>query len=125
MIIEQNKLAKFILVFFSFLFLSSCTSSRLLGSWEFIDLYDGVVTEIDTLKSKENNSKYGTGTLTFNIDNSFISMEESGNYRRKNKILKMKYPAVDTVVMNISHISKDYLLLSAGKDPKTWFYRKK
>ncbi len=37
----------------------------------------------------------------------------------------MKYPALDTVVMNISYLSKDYLLLSAGKDPKTWFYRKK
>ncbi|WP_167375212.1 hypothetical protein [Chryseobacterium oleae] len=83
------------------------------------------MTEIDTLKSKENNSKYGTGTLTFNKDNSFTSMEESGSYQRKSKTLKMKYPAVDTVVMNISYVSKDYLLLSAGKDPKTWFYRKK
>ncbi|MCT2564307.1 hypothetical protein [Chryseobacterium herbae] len=125
MITQQNKPVKFIFIIFSFLSLSSCTSSRLLGSWEFIDLYDGVVTEIDTLKSKENNSKYGTGTLTFNKDNFFISMEESGSYQRKNKTLKMKYPAVDTVVMNISYESKNYLLLSAGKDPKTWFYRKK
>ncbi|SFM97591.1 hypothetical protein SAMN05421594_0034 [Chryseobacterium oleae] len=125
MVTQQYKPAKFILIIFSFLFLSSCTSSRLVGSWEFIDLYDGIVTEIDTLKSKENNSKYGTGTLTFNKDNSFTSMEESGSYQRKSKTLKMKYPAVDTVVMNISYVSKDYLLLSAGKDPKTWFYRKK
>ncbi|MGN7757371.1 hypothetical protein ACTJIV_07820 [Chryseobacterium sp. 22532] len=121
----QNKPVTLILISFSILLLSSCGSSKLLGSWEFIDLYDGVVTEIDSLKSKENNSRYGTGTLTFDKDSSFTSMEEKGSYQRKNKILKMKYPALDTVIMNISYLSKNYLLLSAGKYPKTWFYRKK
>lgn len=110
---------------FSLFLFYSCGPSRLVGSWEFIEIYDGVVTKIDTLKDKKNNSRYGTGTLNFRKDGFFTSMETEGNYQKKNKILKMKYPGLDTVVMNISYLKKNYLLLSTGKNSKTWFYRKK
>ncbi|AZA50054.1 hypothetical protein EG346_18540 [Chryseobacterium carnipullorum] len=58
--------------------LSSCKSSALLESWEFIDGYDGKLTAIDTLKTKKNNSRYGKGMLVFDRDNSFISPRDKG-----------------------------------------------
>ncbi|SHF84268.1 hypothetical protein SAMN02787073_3077 [Chryseobacterium vrystaatense] len=126
MVTKYNNSVKFILIYFTFILLSSCSSSRLLGSWEFIDLYDGELTHIDTLKSKENNSRYGKGMLTFYKDHSFSSLESTGKYREQHQKLKMKYSdGADTIVMNISYISRNYLLLSAGKQPTTWFYRKK
>lgn len=126
LVTKYNNSAQFIVLCFSFILWSSCTSSRLQGSWEFIDLYDGELTHVDSLKSKENNSTYGKGILTFYKDHSFSSLESTGQYREDRQKLKMKYSdGADTVVMNISHLSRNYLLLSAGKQPKTWFYRKK
>jgi hypothetical protein len=43
----------------------SCSSNKLSGSWEFIDIYEGEIRNTDTLKTQTNNSRYGTGILTF------------------------------------------------------------
>ncbi|WP_157967968.1 lipocalin family protein [Chryseobacterium elymi] len=126
MITKKRKFAPCILVCLFLFLLSSCKSSSLLGPWEFIDVYEGKLTKIDTLQSKKNNSKYGTGVLEFNKDNSFTSLGNKGKYSKDDQKLKMKYDdGQDTVVMNISYLSKNYLLLSNGNSPKTWFYRKK
>lgn len=106
--------------------ISSCSSKRLIGSWEFIELYEGTVPKIDTLKNKQNHSKYGTGILSFHQNNSFDSRDLTGNYQSKNTLVKMKYSeGKDTVQMKISYINKDYLLLSSmSEKPYTWFYKR-
>ncbi|MGK6340950.1 hypothetical protein ACMGDK_01850 [Chryseobacterium sp. DT-3] len=83
-----------------------------------------MLIKVDTLKSKENNSSHGTGTLILRRDGSFTSMETGGNYQKKDKILKIKYPDLDIVAMNISDLSTNYLLLSTGKTPKHGFTKK-
>lgn len=117
---------KRLLIMVVLLFISSCSSNKLIGSWEFIELYEGTVPKIDSLKSKQNDSKYGTGILSFHQDNSFTSKELTGNYQNKNTLLKMKYSeGKDTVQMKISFINKDYLMLSSTSEkPNTWFYKR-
>ncbi|MBB6330409.1 hypothetical protein HNP24_001359 [Chryseobacterium sediminis] len=115
------------ILFYSILLLTaSCSSNKLSGSWEFIDIYDGEIRQTDTLKTKTNNSRYGTGILTFYQNKTFSSMGNSGTYQMENNLLKMKYSdAEDTTTMKISNVSKDYLLLfSMTGSPKTWFYKK-
>jgi len=105
----------------------SCKTKRLIGSWEFIEVYEGVtVTKTDILKSRKNTSVKGEGVLIFNDDSTFSSMDSKGKYIKKGMILKMKYPEIkDTVSLKISYIDKNYLLLSAIKNkPVTWFYKK-
>lgn len=105
--------------------LSSCKTQQMAGSWEFIEVYQGIITNVDTLKNKENHSKVGTGTLVFYKNGSFDAMENKGHYQKKNEVLKMKYSQdKDTLVMKVSYISRDYLLLSDEKNPQTWFYKK-
>lgn len=109
------------------LFLSSCKSTNLVGSWEFVDVYEGIIlNNIDTLKLKQNNSKYGTGKLIFNQDNSLISMDSKGSYERKENILMVKYNnSENPAELKISYLDKDYLLLSSkNENPVTWFYRR-
>ncbi|MGE8536340.1 hypothetical protein [Chryseobacterium sp. R2ACT005] len=115
-----------ILFYFLLLFTASCSSNKLSGSWEFIDIYDGEIRQTDTLKTKTNNSRYGTGILTFYRDKTFSSMGNNGTYQIENNLLKMKYHGDEKVTsMRISNISKDYLLLfSMAGSPKTWFYKK-
>ncbi|TZF98747.1 hypothetical protein FW781_02135 (plasmid) [Chryseobacterium panacisoli] len=117
---------KSILFYFLLLFAASCSSNKLIGSWEFIDIYDGEIRQADSLKAKTNNSRYGTGILTFYQDKTFSSMGNSGTYQIKNNLLKMKYSdAENTVSMKISNVSKyDLLLFSMSGSPKTWFYKK-
>ncbi|MDR6923879.1 MULTISPECIES: hypothetical protein [Chryseobacterium] len=108
------------------LLLSSCKIQKLEGSWEFIEVYDKVLNNVDTLKNKENHSKAGTGTLIFHNNGSFEVMENKGSYWNKKNVLKMKYSQnKDTIVMKISYVSRDHLLLSDEKKPTTWFYRRK
>lgn len=106
--------------------ITSCSSNKLVGSWEFVDIYDGEIRYADSLKSKNNSSGYGTGILTFHKDGSFDSMGNSGNYKKEKKLLNMKYTdGTDTTKMKISYISQDYLFLfSVLKAPKTWVYKK-
>ncbi|CAD0218797.1 lipocalin family protein [Chryseobacterium sp. JV274] len=115
-----------ILFYFLLLFTASCSSNKLSGSWEFIDIYDGEIRQTDTLKTKTNNSRYGTGILTFYRDKTFSSIGNNGTYQIENNLLKMKYHGDEKVTsMRISNISKDYLLLfSMAGSPKTWFYKK-
>lgn len=115
------------ILFYSILLLTaSCSSNKLSGSWEFIDIYDGEIRQTDTLKTQTNNSRYGTGILTFYQNKTFSSMGNSGTYQMESNLLKMKYSdAEDTTTMKISNVSKDYLLLfSMTGSPKTWFYKK-
>lgn len=106
--------------------ISSCSSNKLIGSWEFIEAYEGTTPNIDTLKNKQNHSRYGNGILSFYGNNSFTSKELTGNYVYQNKLLKMKYSdGKDTIQMKVSYINKDYLLLSSGSEkPNAWFYKK-
>jgi hypothetical protein len=106
--------------------ISSCSSNKLIGSWEFIEAYEGTISKVDTLKTKQNHSRYGNGVLSFYKNNSFISKELTGNYVHQNNLLKMKYSDdKDTLQMKISYINKDYLLLSSlSEKPNTWFYKK-
>lgn len=115
-----------ILFYFLLLFAASYSSNKLSGSWEFIDIYDGEIHQADTLKTKTNNSRYGTGILTFYQDKTFSSMGNSGTYEIENNLLKMKYnDDKEATSMKISGINKDYLLLfSLAGSPKTWFYKK-
>ncbi|MDR3022820.1 lipocalin family protein [Chryseobacterium sp.] len=115
-----------ILFYFLLLFAASCSSNQLSGSWEFIDIYDGEIHQADTLKTKTNNSRYGTGILTFYQDKTFSSMGNSGTYQIENNLLKMKYnDDKEATSMKILGINKDYLLLfSLAGSPKTWFYKK-
>jgi len=109
------------------LFLYSCKSAGIGGSWEFIEVYDGfVINSVDTLKLKQNNSKYGSGKLIFNKDHSLISMSSPGSYEQKGDQLLIKYNGVEKpALLKISYIDKDFLLLSSEKEvPATWFYRK-
>ncbi len=120
------KLARFFLTCFVLLLLFSCKTQKLEGTWEFIEVYDGIVSNVDTLKNKENHSEAGTGTLVFHKDGTFSSLENKGNYRKEREVLKMKYSQDnDTLMMKIAYVSRDYLLLSDRKGFKTWFYRKK
>ncbi len=115
------------IIFYSLLFFTaSCSTHKLSGSWEFIDIYDGEINRKDTLKSQTDNSIYGTGILTFYRNGTFSSMGNSGTYKIKKNLLKMKYNDDEKVTpMKISHISKDALLLfSMAGSPKTWFYKK-
>lgn len=121
------KFFKLSLIVITILFLSSCRSKNVVGSWEFIEVYkDVVINTIDTLKAKDNNSQKGTGTLVFNDNQTFTSMDLKGDYQKKDNLLKLKYTTdKDTVVMNISYLDKNYLLLSSRSEkPTTWFYRK-
>lgn len=115
-------------IFFYFLLFMviSCSSNKLSGSWEFIDIYEGEVSNTDTLKTKTNNSRYGTGILTFYQDKTFTSMGNSGTYQIENNLLEMKYNDDENMTpMKISSVSKNYLLLfSMAGSPKTWFYKK-
>ncbi|WP_347219230.1 hypothetical protein [Chryseobacterium sp.] len=106
--------------------ISSCSSHKIIGSWEFIEVYEGTVPNIDTLKNKQNHSRYGNGVLSFHKNNSFTSKELTGNYVHQNNLVKMKYSdGKDTLQMKISYIDKDYLLLSLGSGkPDTWFYKR-
>jgi hypothetical protein len=115
-----------ILFYFLLLFATSCSSNKLSGSWEFIDIYDGEIHQTDTLKTKKNNSRYGTGILTFYKDKTFSSVGDSGTYQVENNLLKMKYnDDKESTSMKISGISNDHLLLfSLAGSPKTWFYKK-
>ncbi|QRA42874.1 hypothetical protein [Chryseobacterium cucumeris] len=117
---------KSILFYFLLLFAVSCSSNKLYGSWEFIDIYDGEISNTDTLKNKTNNSRYGTGVLTFYQDKTFSSMGNNGIYQIENNLLKMKYNDDENITtMKISSVSKNYLLLfSMAGSPKTWFYKK-
>ncbi|MEF9478130.1 hypothetical protein OWR28_10950 [Chryseobacterium sp. 1B4] len=117
---------KSILFHFLLLLMASCSSSKLSGSWEFIDIYDGEINQTDTLKSQTNNSRYGTGVLSFYRDHTFSSMGDSGTYRVEKNLLEMKYDDDEKVTpMKISCINKDHLLLfSMAGSPKTWFYKK-
>lgn len=120
------KLASIFLTCLVLLLLSSCKTKELVGNWEFIEVYDGIVNHIDTLRNKENHSKEGTGTLVFHKNGVFNSMENKGYYRKKKAVLKMKYSEdKDTLAMKVSYISRNYLLLSDERSSKTWFYRKK
>ncbi|WP_267402958.1 MULTISPECIES: hypothetical protein [unclassified Chryseobacterium] len=121
------KKINFTIIFLLLLILSSCKTRKIIGSWEFIEVYQGVtITKVDSLKSKKNTSVKGEGILIFNDDSTFNSMDSKGKYRRKGMILKMKYPELkDTTSLKISYIDKNYLLLSAIKnEPMTWFYKK-
>jgi hypothetical protein len=60
---------------------TSCSSNKLSGSWEFIDIYEGEIRNTDTLKTQTNNSRYGPGILTFYQDKTFTSMGNSGTYQ--------------------------------------------
>lgn len=115
-------------IFFYFLLFltASCSSNKLSGSWEFIDIYDGEINKIDILKNKTNNSRYGTGILTFYQNKNFISMGNKGTYHVENNVLKMKYNDDEKVTpLKISYINKDHLLLfSMIGSPKTWLYKK-
>lgn len=115
-----------VMLIFALLSVFSCSSNKLVGSWEFIELYEGVIPKIDTLKNKQNRSRYGNGILSFHKNNSFSSKELTGGYLHQNNLLKIKYADdKDTTQMKISYISKDHLLLSSlsGK-PTAWFYKK-
>lgn len=115
------------ILFYLLLILTACCSSnKLSGSWEFIDVYDGEMHNTDTLKTKTHNSRYGTGILTFYQDKTFSSMGNRGTYQIENNLLKMKYNDDENVTpMKISDVSKNYLLLfSMAGSPKTWFYKK-
>lgn len=104
----------------------SCSSSKILGSWKFIEVYDGEIRHIDHLKMKNGHSKYGSGILTFHQNGTFSSMEDTGNYQQKKAMLMMKYKeGTDTAQMKISYLSHEYLFLySTTKAPKTWVYKK-
>ena len=106
--------------------ISSCSTNKLIGSWEFIEVYEGVIPKVDTLKNKQNHSRYGNGILSFYNNNSFTSKELTGNYVHQNNLLKMKYSdGKDTLQMKISYINKDYLLLSSvSEKPNAWFYKR-
>ena len=115
------------LVFLLLLTLSSCKSNKIVGSWEFIEVYQGLeIKNIDTLKLKKNTSKKGSGILRFNEDQTFKSFESKGDYKRDGKVLKMKYVELkDTISLKVSYLDKNYLLLSSIKNiPTTWFYKK-
>jgi hypothetical protein len=115
------------ILFYFLLFLTaSCSSNKISGSWEFVDIYEGEILSTDTLKSKINNSRYGKGVLTFYKDKTFSSMGSSGTYQIDYNLLKMKYNDDENVTpMKISSVSKNYLLLfSMAGSPKTWFYKK-
>jgi len=121
------KFFKLSLIVIIILFLSSCKSKNIVGAWEFIEVYEGVViNNIDTLKIKENNSQKGTGTLIFNADQTFTSMDLKGNYQKKQNVIRLKYTTdKDTILMKVSYVDKNYLLLSSILNkPTTWFYRK-
>lgn len=115
-----------IFIIFSLFFAFSCAPTQLVGSWEFVEIYNGEVHQIDSLKKKNNISKFGTGILTFYKDKTFNSLGDIGNYQLKNNVLEMKYDdSKDTIPMKISYISKEYLLLSSMKNSlKTWVYKK-
>lgn len=115
-----------IMAIFVLLSIFSCSSNKLVGSWEFIELYEGAIPKIDTLKNKQNRSRYGNGILSFHKNNSFTSKDLTGNYLHKGNLLKMKYSdGKDTAQMKISYINKDYLLLSSiSEKPVAWFYKK-
>jgi len=115
------------ILFYFLLFLTiSCSSNKLSGSWEFIDIYDGEIRNTDTLEIQTNKSRYGTGILTFYQDKTFSSMGNNGTYQIENNLLKMKYNDDKNITpMKISSVSKNYLLLfSMAGSPKTWCYKK-
>ena len=107
--------------------ISSCSTNKLIGSWEFIEVYEGVIPKVDTLKNKQNQSKWGTGVLEFYSNRYFVSMDQRGRYQNEGKWLKMKYNnSKDTTRLKISYINKDYLLLSSTSEkPNTWFYKRR
>lgn len=43
---------------FALLCIFSCSSRKLVGSWEFIDIYDGEIRQTGTLKTRTGNSRY-------------------------------------------------------------------
>ncbi|QBJ85524.1 hypothetical protein DDI74_04295 [Chryseobacterium gleum] len=46
------------ILFYFLLFLTiSCSSNKLSGSWEFIDIYDGEINRVDTLKKQNKQFK--------------------------------------------------------------------
>ncbi|PJJ67000.1 hypothetical protein CLV73_0995 [Chryseobacterium geocarposphaerae] len=123
----KMKFFKLSLIVIAVLFLSSCKSRNILGSWEFIEVYEGIViNNIDALKTKENNSEKGMGILVFNDNQTFTSMDLKGNYQKTKNLLKLKYTIdKDTVLMKISYLDKNYLLISSiSERPTSWFYRK-
>ncbi|MDR6547005.1 hypothetical protein J2810_003075 [Chryseobacterium rhizosphaerae] len=113
-------------VFFLLFLMFSCSSNQLIGSWQFVDVYDGEKLEVSPLIQEEKTSQHETAVLTFHKNRSFSSMDDSGVYQKKNNILKMKYNDLkDTAQMKITYINHDYLLLfSMTKNPKTWLYKK-
>lgn len=115
------------IIFLFLLIVCSCKSDKIVGSWEFIEVYQGTeITQINTLKLKKNTSVKGRSLLIFNNDNTFSSLESKGNFLKYGKILKMKYPELkDTTSLQISYIDKNYLLLSSVKGKyTTWYYKR-
>ncbi|MFZ4928712.1 hypothetical protein [Chryseobacterium sp. Mn2064] len=108
------------------IFITSCSSNKVVGSWKFIEIYYGEIRNTDLVKMKNDSSKYGNGTLTFNKNGTFNSMEDTGTYQRKKELLMMKYKdGTDTARMKISYLSSKYLFLySTTKASKTWVYEK-
>ncbi|MPS64346.1 MAG: hypothetical protein DI622_07540 [Chryseobacterium sp.] len=85
------KFFKLSLIVIAVLFLSSCKSKNILGSWEFIEVYEGIViNNIDALKTKENNSEKGMGILVFNDNQTFTSMDLKRELSKNEKLTKVK-----------------------------------
>lgn len=124
---------KFYLLILCTLFLS-CSEVKqtepITSQWEFISINEGERYEVDAKILNNINEEYGTGTLEFKDDLSFLSLgsknKSDGTYALKNNTLVMQYSNLpEPIKFNYSVVDKKYLLLRNTDGKKlTWLYKK-
>ncbi|WP_175622300.1 hypothetical protein [Chryseobacterium schmidteae] len=98
--------------------------------WEFISINEGERNEVDAKMLNNTKKEYGTGTLEFKDDLSFLSLgsknKNEGTYALKNNTLVMQYSNLpEPIKFNYSVVDKKYLLLRNTDGKKlTWLYKK-
>lgn len=124
---------KFYLIILSLL-LFSCseikTNEPITAKWEFISINEGKRSEVDDRMLNNFKKEYGTGTLEFKNDLSFLSLgsknNNAGTYILKNGTVIMQYSNLsEPIKFNYSVVENKYLILTNtdGK-PLTWLYKK-
>lgn len=139
---------KNILLFILFILFSNCntlkkenkkfTSEKLCNEWLYIDNYEGIVSEIDTLKKEVKKYKYSIPTLTYRKDGTYTNYQ--GDYQdngkfifdEKNGIIKQFYNMGSTKVESVSrltYLDSEYMLMVVFENDMestgTFFYKKK
>lgn len=124
---------KFYLLILCSLFLSCSEVKKtepITSRWEFISINEGERSKVDAKMLNNISEEYGTGTLEFKDDLSFLSLgsknKNEGTYTLKNNILVMQYSSLpEPIKFNYSVVDKKYLLLRNTDGKKlTWLYKK-